>query len=77
NENDPKAINAMCEMNCADIIFQGLKNRNLCCSGAVAAAASAAKKMGAVKGIPLEYATSYDKTPGASFVGYSGVLFSY
>lgn len=77
NENDPKAINAMCEMNCADIIFQGLKNRNLCCSGAVAAAAAAAKKMGAVKGIAFDYATSYDKNPGESFVGYSGILFSY
>ncbi|MBF0376376.1 MAG: AmmeMemoRadiSam system protein B [Desulfamplus sp.] len=77
NENDPKAINAICEMNSTDIIFQGLKNRNLCCAGAVAAATSAVKKMGAVKGIPLEYATSYDKNPGASFVGYSGVLFSY
>lgn len=77
NENDPKAVNAMCEMNCADIIFQGLKNRNLCCAGAVSAAAAAAKRMGAIKGIPFDYATSYDKSPEASFVGYSGILFSH
>lgn len=77
NDNDPKAIDAMCSMNSSDIIFEGLKNRNLCCAGAVAAAASAAKKMGAVKGIALDYTTSYDKHPGVSFVGYSGILFSY
>lgn len=77
NDNDPKAVNAMCSMNSDDIIFQGLKNRNLCCAGAAAAAAAAAKKMGAVKGIAFDYATSYDKHPGASFVGYSGILFSY
>ncbi|MBF0411626.1 MAG: AmmeMemoRadiSam system protein B, partial [Desulfamplus sp.] len=76
NDNDPKAINAMCSMNCSDIIFEGLQNRNLCCSGAVAAAAAAAKCMGAVKGIAFDYTTSYDKHPGVSFVGYSGILFS-
>ncbi|MBF0469247.1 MAG: AmmeMemoRadiSam system protein B [Desulfamplus sp.] len=77
SENDPKAVSAMCSLNSSDIIFQGLKNKNLCCAGAVAAAASAAKKMGAVRGVELDYATSYDKSPGASFVGYSGILFSY
>lgn len=77
NENDPKAIEAMCSMNCSAIIAQGLQNRNLCCAGAVAAAAAAARKMGAVKGIAFDYTTSYDKHPGASFVGYSGILFSY
>ncbi len=77
NDNDPKAINAICSMNCSDIIYEGLKNRNLCCSGAVAATVAAAKKMGAVKGVAFDYTTSYDKHPGVSFVGYSGILFSY
>ncbi|MBF0242281.1 MAG: AmmeMemoRadiSam system protein B [Desulfamplus sp.] len=75
-ENDPKAINAMCNMDCHEIVFQGLKNRNLCCAGAVAAAAAASKKMGATKGISFDYATSYEKNPGSSFVGYSGILFA-
>lgn len=77
NDNDPKAIDAICSMNCSEIISQGLKNRNLCCAGAVAAAAAAARKMGAVKGVAFDYTTSYEKHPGASFVGYSGILFSY
>jgi len=77
NENDPKAIDVMCSMNSPEIIAQGLKSRNLCCAGAVSAAAAAARKMGAVKGIAFDYTTSYDKNPGASFVGYSGILFSY
>ncbi|MBF0204907.1 MAG: AmmeMemoRadiSam system protein B, partial [Desulfamplus sp.] len=77
SKNDPQAVNAMCKMDCSDIIFQGLKNKNLCCAGSVAATAAAARKMGAVKGIEFDYATSHDKNPGSSFVGYSGILFSY
>ncbi|SLM29301.1 putative dioxygenase [Desulfamplus magnetovallimortis] len=77
NENDQKAIRAMVAMESDEIIAQGIGNRNLCCAGAVAAAVGAVKKMGAVKGIEFDYATSYDKSPGSSFVGYSGILFSH
>ncbi len=73
--NDKKAINAIKSMNPEAIIMQGLKNHNICCPGAVAAAAAAAKKLGAVKGIELNYTTSYEKSPGHSFVGYTGILF--
>ena len=50
-------------------------NSNACCSGAVAAAVAAVKKMGAVKGERLIYTTSYDVRPDSSFVGYVGVVF--
>lgn len=75
NENDRSAIDAMVAMESQKVIEEGLKHRNLCCSGAVAAAISAAKSLGAVKGIEIDYATSHDKSPGESFVGYSGVVF--
>jgi AmmeMemoRadiSam system protein B len=73
--NDPKAVRAMVEMDVDAILDQGLKNHNLCCSGAVAAAVAACRAMGALRGVVLDYATSYERSPGQSFVGYSGVLF--
>lgn len=77
NNNDRKAIKAMLSMDSGKIISQGIENRSMCCSGAVSATVSAVKKMGAVKGIELDYATSYEKSPGSSFVGYSGILFAH
>jgi AmmeMemoRadiSam system protein B len=76
NENDRDAIKAMMEMDESKIIAQGQENQNMCCAGAAAATASACKKLGAVKSIELDYATSFDKSGGSSFVGYSGILYS-
>ncbi len=73
--NDPKAIKAMVSMDADAILAQGRENHNLCCAGAAAAAATASKAMGAARGVKLDYATSYEKSPGDSFVGYSGILF--
>ncbi len=76
DENDRNAINAMMEMDETKIIAQGLDNKNMCCAGAAAATAAACKKLGASKSIELDYATSFDKSGGDSFVGYSGILYS-
>ncbi len=75
NDNDRKAVSAIKSMEPLTIISQGLENHNICCSGAVAAAAAAAKKLGAVRARELDYTTSYEKSPGESFVGYTGILF--
>ncbi len=75
NDNDRKAVNAIKSMEPSAIISEGLENHNICCSGAVAAAASAAKKLGAVRATEIDYTTSYEKSPGESFVGYTGILF--
>ena len=56
-------------------IEEGLKNQNACCAGAAATALAAGKAMGASKAEQLAYATSYDKQPAESFVGYVGILF--
>jgi MEMO1 family protein len=76
NENDKNAIKAMIEMDESKIIAQGLENKNMCCAGAAAATTAACKKLGTTKAIELDYATSFDKSGGSSFVGYSGILYS-
>lgn len=74
-ENDAMALDAILSMDGEQIISQGKKHRNMCCAGAVAATVATARELGAVKGMTLDYATSFDKSPGSSFVGYTGVLF--
>jgi AmmeMemoRadiSam system protein B len=74
-KNDAAAIEAMKTMDGKAIIAQGLDHHNMCCPGAVAATAAAAGKMGAVKARILDYATSFDKNPSDSFVGYTGLLY--
>jgi MEMO1 family protein len=75
NMNDAAAINAMKSMDDKDIISRGLENHSMCCPGAAAATAAAAKKMGATQALVLDYATSFDKTRSDSFVGYTGLLY--
>ncbi|MCG8568358.1 MAG: AmmeMemoRadiSam system protein B [Desulfobacterales bacterium] len=74
-ENDRAGIEAMVSMEGGGIIETGQKHHNLCCPGAAGAAAFAAKKMGAVKGSCLDYATSYSDADSTHFVGYGGILF--
>jgi len=75
DQNDRRVIDAMLSMNAPGIIEEALANQNACCSGAVAAAIAAGKAMGATSAVEAAYATSYDKSPGDSFVGYVGILF--
>jgi AmmeMemoRadiSam system protein B len=75
DKNDRRVIGAMLRMDPEAVIREGLDNENACCSGAAAAAIAAGRAMGAEKGEQLIYASSYDKSPGDSFVGYVGVLF--
>ncbi len=75
NENDKKVINAMLAMNSEEVIAQGQTNHNACCAGAAATAITTAKQLGAGNAETIAYATSYDKSPGDSFVGYVGVVF--
>ena len=75
NKNDRRVIDAMLAMDPEKVIQEGLTRQNACCSGAAATAIAAAKQLGAKKAETLAYATSYDKSPGASFVGYVGIVF--
>lgn len=75
NENDRKVIDAMLAMDSHAVISEALTNQNACCGGAAAAAIEAAKKLGAENAESIAYATSYDKSPGDSLVGYVGIVF--
>lgn len=75
NENDRKVIDAMLAMDPHAVISEALTNQNACCGGAAAAAIAAAKKLGAENAESIAYATSYDKSPGNSLVGYVGIVF--
>jgi MEMO1 family protein len=75
NENDRNVIDAMVAMDPERVIQQALANQNACCAGAAATALSAAKYFGATRSETLAYATSYDKNPSDSFVGYVGIVF--
>jgi len=75
-KNDRIGIKAMIKMDDAGILSTGLEHKNMCCPGAVAATAAACKKLGAVKALELDYATSFEKSASDSFVGYSGILYS-
>jgi AmmeMemoRadiSam system protein B len=74
NENDRRVINAMLALEPENVIAEALANQNACCAGAAAAAIEAAKNLGAVQADEIAYATSYDKSPGDSFVGYVGIV---
>ncbi|MEJ2100656.1 MAG: AmmeMemoRadiSam system protein B [Desulfobacterales bacterium] len=75
NENDRRIIDAMLAMDAEKVIREALASQNACCAGAAATAIEAAKHLGAKKAEAIAYATSYDKNPGDSFVGYVGVVF--
>ncbi len=76
NENDQRIIDTMVQMNSKRVITEALSSQNACCAGAAAAAIEGARQLGAEFGKTLTYATSYDKSPGSSFVGYAGILFA-
>jgi AmmeMemoRadiSam system protein B len=75
NTNDRHIIDAMLAMDPEKVISEGLANKNACCAGAAATAIAAAKSLGATRALNATYATSYDKSPGDSFVGYVGMVF--
>ncbi len=74
-ENDSRIIDRMLAMDTDHLVEEALSHGNACCAGAVAAAVSAAGTLGADHGELLAYTTSYDKSPGHSFVGYAAVLY--
>jgi len=74
NENDRRVINAMLEMAPEEVIAEARASQNACCAGAAATAIETAKHLGADRADELAYATSYDKSPGESFVGYVGIV---
>ena len=75
NENDRRVIDAMLALEPEQVIAEARANQNACCAGAAATAIETAKLLGADRADEIAYATSYDKSPGGSFVGYVGIVF--
>ncbi len=75
DSNDRSVIDAILSMNPPSIIEEAQKKHNACCAGAAAAALSAGMALGAVQSRLVTYATSHEKSPGESFVGYAGIVF--
>jgi len=75
NKNDRSVIDTMLAMAPQEVINEALANQNACCAGAAATAIAAGKALGADQAQTIAYATSYDKSPGDSFVGYVGIVF--
>lgn len=75
NRNDRRMIERMLDMDAEKVIDEAMISHNACCAGAVAAAIETARHLGATQAESIAYATSYDKSPGDSFVGYVGIIF--
>ncbi len=75
DENDRRIIEAMLAMQPQTVIDEASTHQNACCAGAAATTIAAALQLGATRAEELAYATSYDRSPGDSFVGYVGIVF--
>lgn len=75
DENDRRVIDAMLALDPQRVMAEARSRQNACCPGAAAAAIQAGRSLGATKAEALRYATSCDRSPGDSFVGYVGVVF--
>lgn len=74
--NDRRMVDALLAMDPNRVMAEGVSRYNACCPGAAAAAIAAAKALDAASQARLiGYATSHDKSPGDSFVGYAGIIF--
>lgn len=74
-ENDRRLIEAVLALDPERVIAEGLRRKSACCPGAAAAALAAGRELGAAAAETVGYATSHDRSPGQSFVGYAGVVF--
>jgi MEMO1 family protein len=74
-ENDRRIIEAMLDLDPQRLMAEALENQNACCPGAAATAIEAGRQLGASEAESISYATSHDRSPGESFVGYVGIVF--
>jgi len=74
-ENDQRFIIEALRMNAEGMLKHAAEHDSACSAGAAASAVTTCKKLGAEKGMLLEYFTSYDILPDESFVGYAGIVY--
>ncbi len=74
-ENDRRIVESLLALDPLQVLEEAETRHNACCAGAAAAAVAAAKALGAARSRKTAYATSFDKSPGTSFVGYVGIVY--
>lgn len=74
-ENDRGFIDAVLAGDASAVIDHGTRNQSACCAGAVGATMTAVEAYGG-RAAPrlVDHYLSYDVRPGASFVGYAGLV---
>jgi hypothetical protein len=74
--NDRRIVESMIGLDIPESLSRARRERSACSIGGAVAAISFARECGAGPGRLLGYMTSADVLPGASFVGYAGILYS-
>ena len=75
NVNDRGFVVEALRMDAEALLKNAEEHDSACSAGAAAAALTTCKALGAEKGTLLDYFTSYDVMPDASFVGYAGIVY--
>jgi AmmeMemoRadiSam system protein B len=73
--NDRRLLDSLLALQHERTLELARREHSACSAGAAVAAARFAELRGAHRGHLLEYATSHDRYPGSSFVGYAAVSF--
>ena len=73
--NDRRIVASMLDLDVETAVQHARHERAACSVGGAAAAMRFAKESGVSRGRLLRYMTSFDVQPGASFVGYAGILY--
>ncbi len=73
--NDKKVVDSALKLDPEAVLQAGVQDRSSCSAGAIAAAISATRGLGAQRGHLVDYYTSYDIMPSDSFVGYVGIVY--
>ena len=73
--NDRRLLDSLLALQHERTLELARREHSACSAGAAVAAARFAELHGAHRGHLLDYATSYDRYPGSSFVGYAAISF--
>jgi hypothetical protein len=73
--NDRRIIESMLALNAEQTLERALREKSACSVGGAVAAMSFAREMRISAGSLVGYMTSSEVSPGASFVGYAGILY--
>ncbi len=74
-ENDRSLIEKALAMDAAGLLKDASARQNTCSAGPIASVISSMAQRGVLAGKLIEYYTSFDVTPGSSFVGYAAIVY--